>query len=114
MRFSHALPSLTLALGLVPVALTAQVSREHNIPLKPWAAPLYWQPTQPDSHAGAVQPDATVSPAAQTAATSLVFVGMTPCRVADTRSAPSTVNVPYPGGKAQNIGPRMNTKYKPA
>jgi len=55
MRYSY----LTLAVAfLLPVALTAQMSmmsRQQDIPLKPWAAPLYWQPSQPDSHIAAMQ-----------------------------------------------------------
>ena len=79
--------SLTLALALLPVAAYAQVpmSREHDIPLKPWPAPLYWQQTQPDNHNATARPDATVNPLDQ-APVSLVFVAMTPCRVVDTRS----------------------------
>ena len=86
MMYADRLLRVFSLLALVPVALTAQVSRERDIPLKPWAAPLYWQPSQPDSHAAASQPGATVSFSAQPAAVSLVFVAMTPCRVADTRS----------------------------
>jgi hypothetical protein len=88
MHFSQAVRSMAVVLALVlaPVVLPAQVSRERDIPLKPWAAPLYWQPTQADSHNATVQADATVSPADQPAANPLVFVAMTPCRVVDTRS----------------------------
>src|ERR1035438_8826584 len=81
MRHSY----FSLVLALVPVALTAQVSREHDIPLKPWAAPLYWQPNQPNDHDATARPEATVNPLDQTSA-ALAFVAVTPCRVVDTRS----------------------------
>lgn len=64
-------------LVLVHMALSAQVSREHEtIPLKHWPAPLYWQALQP-------QQDRTVTSAVVPAF--LVFVAMTPCRLVDTR-----------------------------
>jgi hypothetical protein len=83
MRFS----SFALVL-LLPVALTAQVSREHDIPLKNWEAPLYWQPTLTEGHFTGTQPDvsADLSPQATTPTSPLVFVGITPCRVVDTRN----------------------------
>src|ERR1051326_3146226 len=73
---------------LMPTVLGAQTAREHDsIPLKHWPAPLYWQPTHAEAHANAQQPDAgTPSPEAQAPANSLVFVGITPCRVVDTRN----------------------------
>ncbi len=86
MRYSHTLRHTTLALTLVlePVLLTAQMPRERDIPLKPWAAPLYWQPTQEESKADVARLALTSpNPAAMT---SLVLVAITPCRVIDTRS----------------------------
>src|ERR1051326_6906206 len=75
----------------VPLALTAQVTRKREIPLKPWPAPLYWQPTQNEYYStasAASQPIAGGTPSSQATAlpNSLVFVGMTPCRVVDTRT----------------------------
>ena len=69
---------------LVSVPLTAQVSQEHDIPLKNWEAPLFWQPTQAEAHANASQP-ANFSPESTTTAPS-VFIAVTPCRVVDTRN----------------------------
>jgi hypothetical protein len=60
-----------------------QTSREHDVPLKNWAAPLYWGPTSGVSHAAEVQPADSLSTLTTAA---LVFVGITPCRVADTRT----------------------------
>jgi hypothetical protein len=75
-----------------PITLLAQVQRD-PIPLRAWPAPLYWQPTKAENElstgraravTGAVFSDATVT-TATTPVGSLVFVGMTPCRIADTR-----------------------------
>src|SRR4029079_3855436 len=57
---------------LLPAALPAQVVRD-EVPLKSWQAPLYWQPAQAEN-------DATSIPSP------LVFVGITPCRIVDTRA----------------------------
>ena len=72
-------------LVVLPVAMTAQVAREHDpVSLKHWPAPLYWQPTK----AAAEEP--AFASAADTTnllldTNALVFVAMTPCRVVDTR-----------------------------
>lgn len=66
-----------LLLLLIPVALGARVVRD-EAPLKNWQAPLYWQPTEAENPNGKKDPtSARMSP--------LVFVGITPCRVVDTR-----------------------------
>jgi hypothetical protein len=65
---------------LMPFALIAQMRQPDLVPLKSWAAPSYWQLNEPERIA------AGLTPRAQSPANSLVFVGMTPCRVADTRS----------------------------
>jgi hypothetical protein len=87
---------VTFTMFLVPLALLAQAQRD-LVPLKSWPAPLYFQPSPAESreHAkpeakpeppNALSSDATTSLAA-TPAGSLVFVAMTPCRIADTRDA---------------------------
>src|SRR5262245_58252975 len=48
-------------------------------PLTQWAAPLYWQPNPTEKIVAAPKHEAT------TPSNALVFVGMTPCRVVDTR-----------------------------
>src|SRR5205823_344689 len=84
-----------LLLLLLPVTVIAQLQRD-VAPLTPWAAPLFWQPNQPESKAAferqMLAADARsenafsgLTPDAQTPANSLVFVGMTPCRIVDTR-----------------------------
>ena len=72
-------------LMLLPVALNAQTAQENTVPLKNWAAPLYWQPNQTER-------EATAKSAAQiqfspnaTSNTALVFVAVSPCRLVDTR-----------------------------
>jgi hypothetical protein len=75
---------------LLPLAMVAQTSRD-VAPLKYWPAPLYWQPTA-EERSLAAKPQisgnaADATPLAQTPVNSLVFVGMTPCRLVDTRSA---------------------------
>jgi hypothetical protein len=70
---------------VIPVALTAQSARYRDpVMLKNWAAPLYWQPAR-------AQQAPSDTPMATTAnlplgANALVFVAMTPCRIADTRA----------------------------
>jgi hypothetical protein len=76
---------LSFFLGTV---LTAQVVRNHEIPLKNWPAPLYWQPTTAETEITGLQPEPrTLTGHATTPVGSLVFVAMTPCRVVDTRSS---------------------------
>jgi endosialidase-like protein len=66
---------------MIPFTLIAQTSTD--VPLKTWAAPLFWQPTSAE-----IQPVAAADQVNATIPTnSLVFVGMTPCRVIDTRNA---------------------------
>jgi hypothetical protein len=86
----HDVRRIVVLLVLFPVTLMAQMQRD-VVPLRPWPAPLFWQPTQGESRAAAVKPEAidnapSADINATTPAGSLVFVGMTPCRVADTRS----------------------------
>src|ERR1051326_468679 len=78
-----------ISLSMCPL-LTAQVLRQREaVPLKPWAAPLYWQMSPSEPRAEPARPEAAGAPFphAQLPVDSLVFVGMTPCRVADTRYA---------------------------
>ncbi len=101
-RRSVALPiALTLFLG---TALTAQVDRNREIPLKNWATPMYWQAAPAEIEAAGVSSDALLrapapesqTPLAPTAANSLIFVAMTPCRVVDTRATQN-----FPAGFGQ-------------
>ena len=68
-------------LTLLSSMLTAQLRPNQDpVVLKHWTAPPYWQLSESERDA------AGLTPRAQTPANSLVFVGMTPCRVVDTRS----------------------------
>src|SRR5215813_8564691 len=93
---TNSLARTVVLLILLPVTAIAQMQRD-VVALKPWPAPLYFQPT-PAENQGLAKPDrlgALSSDATSLAATpvgSLVFVAMTPCRIADTRDAT------YPAG----------------
>ena len=70
--------------ALAPLALSAQVAREHDpTRLTNWPAPLYWQPSATPETAATPQAATTSLPLGSAA---LVFVAMTPCRVMDTRT----------------------------
>jgi hypothetical protein len=61
--------------------MTAQMRPNQDlVVLKHWTAPPYWQLSESETDG------AGLTPRAQAPANSLVFVGMTPCRVIDTRS----------------------------
>ena len=71
--------------ALLPMLLTGQL--RNPVPLKHWATPLYWQPSQRESEALTSKPQiGPAASAAQLPTTPLVFVGITPCRAVDTRS----------------------------
>lgn len=98
---------------VIPVVLTAQLTRyPDRVVLKPWVAPLYWQPAQ--SNAGehsVVIPAATSSLPAT--ANALVFVAMTPCRVVDTRASqgfPGAFGPPSLAGKASRTFPIQSSQ----
>jgi len=71
-----------------PLMMGAQTVRD-VAPLKHWPAPLYWQPTVEERAQTAkteISGNGTMIPLAETPANSFVFVGMTPCRLVDTRN----------------------------
>jgi len=68
-------------LTLLPSMLTAQMKPNQDpAVLKHWTAPPYWHLSESERDAAGLTPRVQAPP------TSLVFVGMTPCRVVDTRS----------------------------
>jgi hypothetical protein len=69
-------------LAVVPMLLCAQPLRD-AVPLRHWAAPLYWQPSKLEADALALRPEAETTPLP---VTPLVFLGITPCRAVDTRA----------------------------
>jgi hypothetical protein len=83
---------------------SAQPSREPETMIMNWSAPLFWQPSMTESDAAA-KPSAVReahAPLAQSPPNSLVFVGITPCRVVDTRL---TQSFPAPfGGTGPLVG----------
>ncbi|HEY6341553.1 MAG TPA: tail fiber domain-containing protein [Bryobacteraceae bacterium] len=66
-------------------ALSAQAARD-PVPLKNWAAPLFWQPNANENRAITLKSGVTPRVQGQPTANPLVFVAMTPCRVVDTRT----------------------------
>jgi len=67
-------------LTLLPSMLTAQMRPNQDpVVLKHWTAPPYWHLSESERDAAGLTPSAQDP-------NSLVFVGMTPCRVVDTRS----------------------------
>src|SRR5262245_558005 len=89
---------------LFPIIVMAQLQRD-IVPLRPWAAPLYWQPPQAENSTAFLNASRNdVSADATTPANALVFVGMTPCRVVDTRNANGTFGGPaLVGGTARTF-----------
>src|SRR5262245_45663334 len=71
---------------LIPFTLLAQMQSD-VVPLKPWPTPLYWQPSPAENQIVARAGTFGNEVAEDTRPpNSLVFVGMTPCRVVDTRT----------------------------
>jgi hypothetical protein len=96
-----------LLLAAVPF-LTPALTAQDTIPVKNWAAPLYWQPTLSETDAARKASDIKEArgPEAQTPPNSLVFVAMTPCRVVDTRRRPA---LPPPFGPPSLSGGSSRT-----
>src|SRR5580704_2768664 len=72
-----------------PVALTGQTAQKLAVPLKNWAAPLYWQPNQVGRETDGKAARGIRSFATQLSASALTFVAVTPCRLVDTRGLPA-------------------------
>jgi hypothetical protein len=68
----------------IPVVLAAQPARRDPVMLKNWAAPLYWQPAQ--AQQGPSDRPLATGANLPVGSSALVFVAMTPCRIADTRA----------------------------
>ncbi len=85
---------VVVLLVFASVALTAQV------PLKNWAAPLYWQPSQAER--GAVPQLQFSANAVSTNA--LTFVAITPCRLVDTRGGAFNGMSPFSGPSIASKG----------
>jgi hypothetical protein len=84
-----------LPLLFLPSVLPGQSVQDNLVPLKNWAAPLYWQPNQAEraerESAVGIAPKLQFS-ASQVSASALTFVAVTPCRLVDTRGVPAGFN----------------------
>src|SRR5580698_6836455 len=94
-------------LAFLPLGLSAQ----SVVPLKNWAAPLYWRPNQTEKAAGARTSRGTASPQIQfstnqASADALTFVAITPCRLVDTRGLAANFNgiAPFSGPSIPAMG----------
>ena len=85
-------------LTVLPLILSAQSARDNVIPLKNWDTPLYWHPNPAERSAANPVPE--IQPVNDVPPTPLTFVGMTPCRLVDTRGAAVGFNgnAPFSGG----------------
>jgi hypothetical protein len=85
-------------LAVLPLILSAQSARDNVIPLKNWDTPLYWHPNPAER--AAANPVPQLQPVNDVPQTPLTFVGMTPCRLVDTRGAAVGFdgNAPFSGG----------------
>jgi hypothetical protein len=99
----RAFSSVALFFGIASVAtsmLEAQTAERDAVPLRNWPAPPFWQPpavqdSSETKERGVLTASSQAgSPEAQLPANSFVFVGMTPCRVIDTRSFPNPFGPP--------------------
>ena len=84
---------------LASVALTAQVARQETVvPLKNWATPLYWQPSQTERGASTTGAQLAFS-SNQVTTNALTFIAITPCRLIDTRGMAANFNgiAPFSG-----------------
>ena len=81
-----------LPLLFLPVVLTGQTAQQIVVPLKNWAAPLYWQPNHVEREtAGKTGPG--IRPMVTDVSTgALTLVAITPCRLVDTRGVPAGFN----------------------
>jgi len=80
-------PALVLTIALASTLAPVYAQQPANPPLKNWAAPLYWHPTEAERQtAGRALPELKFS-TNQISADALTFVAITPCRLVDTRGA---------------------------
>jgi hypothetical protein len=88
-----------LLLLFLPVVLTGQTAEENVVPLKNWAAPLYWQPNQNESESAWSTGPGIRPMVPQLSTSALTFVAITPCRLVDTRGVTAGFNglTPFSG-----------------
>jgi Chaperone of endosialidase len=97
---------------VLPAMLSAQFARRVDpVALRYWAAPLYWRPTQASSEQQALA-TAAATAGLPVDPNPLVFVAMTPCRVADTRASqgfPSPFGAPSLAGGVSRTFPMQSS-----
>ena len=106
MSYSKSSTVFASLLVFLPVVATAQKAQENVVPLKTWAAPLYWQPNQAEATtAGKALPQLQFS-ANAVSTNALTFVAITPCRLVDTRgtTAGFNGNSPFSGPSIASLG----------
>ena len=104
-------------LVFLPAAMTGQKAQENVVPLKNWAAPLYWRPNQAERE-NATKSGAQIQFSSNaTSNTALIFVAVSPCRLVDTRGAAAgfmgsiPFNGPYiPAGGTATFPVQSNTQ----
>ncbi len=83
-------------LVLLPMIMIGQRAQENAVPLKNWAAPLYWQPNQGERGSAQALPQGAVPQLQfstnQVSIDALTFIAITPCRLVDTRGAVAGFN----------------------
>jgi len=96
LKYSVAVSLLTL----LPMLSMGQRRQGSFVPLKNWATPLYWQPSQAERQAATtgITPQLQFS-TNQVSTNALTFVAITPCRLVDTRGAADGFNgiAPFSG-----------------
>ena len=96
-KYSGRIVSLVIVLPLLflPTILNGQSVPDNLVPVKNWAAPLYWQPNQAEraerESAVGIAPKLQFS-ASQVSPSALTFIAVTPCRLVDTRGVPAGFN----------------------
>jgi hypothetical protein len=98
-------------------AVTGQRMQDNVVPLKNWAAPLYWQPSQAEREIG-VSTGPGIRPfVTQLSTSALTLVAISPCRLVDTRGAAAEFNgiAPFsgpsiPGGGTLTIPVQSSTE----
>jgi hypothetical protein len=104
---------ILLPLLFLPMVLTGQTAQQIVVPLKNWAAPLYWQPNNAEmaERETAVRTGPEIRPlVTQLSASALTFVAISPCRLVDTRGASANFNgiSPFSG---PSLGPNTTATF---
>src|ERR1700722_14274900 len=87
-----------LPLLFLPAVLTGQSVQDNLVPLKNWAAPLYWQTSHAEMAESAERESAVgitaklQFSASQVSPSALTFVAVTPCRLVDPRGSAAGFN----------------------